>query len=65
MRRRNEIDVVAAQLILKIKHPFRQSTAIDLFGFLLFPVLAYLVVLTIDSSHITVSEEDRSRPFCS
>ena len=59
---RNEINIVAAQSILKVEYPFRQGVAVHFFRFLLFPVLTYLVVLTINASHIAVAEEDRPRP---
>ena len=56
---RNEIDIVAAQFILKVEHPFSQGVAVYFLGLLLFPVLTYLVVLTINASHITIAQEDR------
>ena len=56
---RNEIDIVAAQFILKVEHPFRQGVAVYFLGLLLFPVLTYLVVLTINASHITIAKENR------
>ena len=59
---RNEIDVVAAQSILEVEHPFRQGAAVHFLGFLLSPVLTYLIVLAIDASHITVAKENRPRP---
>ena len=62
MGRGNEIDIVAAQLVLKVEHPFRQSVAVHFLRLLLFPVLAYLVVLTINAAHIAVAEENRPRP---
>ena len=62
MRRRNEIDIVAAQFILKVEHLFSQGVAVYFIGFLLSPVLAYLVVLTIDASHIAIAKENRPRP---
>ena len=55
---RNEIDIVAAQFILKVKHPFSQGVAVHSLRFLLFPVLAYLVVLAINASHITIAKEN-------
>ena len=62
MGRGNEVYIVAAQSILKVEHPFRQGVAVHFLRFLFFPVLAYLVVLTINASHIAVAEEDRPRP---
>lgn len=58
----NEIDIVTAQFILEAEHPFRQGAAVRFLRFLLPPVLTYLVVLTVDASHITVAEENRPRP---
>ena len=59
MRWRNEVDIVAAQLILKIEHAFSHGMAIHLLGFLSLPALTYLVVLAIDTPHIAVAEEYR------
>jgi hypothetical protein len=59
---RNEVDIVAAQSVLKVEHLFSQGAAVHLIGFLLFPVLAYLVVLTINASHIAIAQENRPRP---
>jgi len=56
---RNEIDIVATQFILKAEHPFSQGVAVHFLEFLFFPVLAYLVVLTINASHITIAKENR------
>ncbi len=39
-----------------------QGLRVDFFGPLAFPVLAYLVVLTVYAPQITVAEEDRPRP---
>ena len=58
---RNEVDIMAAQFILKVEHLFSQGMAVHLIGFLLFPVLAYLVVLTINASHIAIAKENRPR----
>ena len=58
-RWRDEVNIVAAELILKVEHVFRQGMAVHLLGFLFLPALAYLVVLAIDTSHIAVAEEYR------
>jgi hypothetical protein len=52
---------MASHLVLKIEHLFGQFREGHLFGLLLPPILAYLVVLAIDASHVAVAEEDRPR----
>ena len=59
---RNEIDIVAAQFILKVEHLFSQGVTVRFIRSLLFPVLAYLVVLTVNASHIAVAKEHCPRP---
>jgi hypothetical protein len=59
MGRRNEIDVVAACSVLEIEHLLGQGAAVHFIGLLLSPVLAYLVVLAVNASHIAVAEEHR------
>jgi len=59
---RNEIDIVAAQFILKVEYPLSHGVAVHFPGFLFFPVLAYLVVLTVNASHVAIAEENRPRP---
>jgi len=39
--------------------------AIHLLGLLPFPILAYLVILAIDTPHIAIAEEYRPRPLTS
>jgi hypothetical protein len=63
MRRRNEINVMTAEFILEVKHTLRQGLRINFFSPLAFPVLAYLVVLAINTPQITVTKEDRPRPI--
>jgi hypothetical protein len=55
---RNQIDIVATQFILEVQHPVRQGEAVNFISFLVPPVLTYLIILTIDTSHIAVAEED-------
>jgi hypothetical protein len=50
---------MATQSVLKVKHALSQSLKINFIMLLLFRVLAYLMVLTVDASHITVAEENR------
>ena len=52
---------MAAKLILEVEHVFSQDMTVYLIKPLSFPVLAYLVVLAIDTPHIAVSKEYRSR----
>jgi hypothetical protein len=52
---------MATQLILKIEHLFSKFREIHLLGLLLLPVLAYLVVLAIDTPHVAVAEEHCAR----
>jgi hypothetical protein len=59
---RNQIDIVATQFILEVQHPVRQGEAVNFISFLVPPVLTYLIILTIDTSHIAVAEEDGPRP---
>lgn len=58
MGRRNQIDVVTAEVILKIKHPSGKGFEVNFVPLLVGGVLAYLVVLAIDASHVAVAEED-------
>lgn len=50
MRRRDEVDIVAAKLVLEVEHITGERLAVYLVGFLFLMVLAYLVVLAVAAS---------------
>jgi hypothetical protein len=50
------------KLILKIKQALRQNMSLNLVAFLGFIVLAYLVILAVDTAHIAIAEEHCPRP---
>jgi len=62
VRWRNEIDIMAIQRILEVEHVFSKGTAICLIGFLSLPVLAYLMVLAINTAQVAVTKEYCPRP---
>jgi len=62
MRGRNKVDVVAPEFILKIEQALRQNMSVNFIAPLYSIILAYLVVLAIDTAHIAVAEENCPRP---
>ncbi len=63
MRRRNQVDIMASELVLQVEHMLRQLITCNFIRFLLLPFLTDLVVLTKQAAQVAVGKEYRSGAF--